>query len=68
MSADPRQAPKVSGAVDRVQPRGLACDGERVISRIDQALSAGMVTSSVVSVAGPVPGRMRQGARTSRPR
>ncbi len=48
-----------------VKSRGVVCDGDRVISQIGQALSAGMVTSSV---AGSVTGRMRQRARTSRPR
>ena len=57
--------------VFEVKPTGVVCDDYRVIFMSGQALSAGMVgwvvTSSPVSAVS-VTGRMRQRARTSRPR
>ena len=53
----------------RVQSAGVVCVDLRVIFVVGQALSAGMVTSSVAeSVSWSATGRMRQRARTSRPR
>ncbi len=55
-----------------VKPAGVVCDGYRVIFLSGQALSAGMVGAVTSSVAGwsaaLVMGRMRQRAKTSRPR
>jgi hypothetical protein len=50
-----------------VKSPGVVFDGYRVIFLLGQALSAGMVTSSVVSSVSST-GRSRQRARTSRPR
>jgi hypothetical protein len=57
------------GCRDQVKSPGVVFDGYRVIFVSGQALSAGMVgavTSSLVD--SVVVGRMRQRARTSRPR
>jgi hypothetical protein len=58
----------INGPPTRVKSAGVVCDGWRVIFVLGQALSAGMVTSFVVVDSVPGTGRMRQRARTSRPR
>ncbi len=52
----------------KVKPAGVVCDDYRVIFMSGQALSAGMVGWAVTSSAVSGIGRMRQRARTSRPR
>ena len=58
----------VKRVIGGVKSLGVVCDGFRVIFPLGQVLRAGMVTSSLAVESVPGTGRMRQRARTSRPR